>query len=216
MTKADAIKSYIVASSSDVFLRSEFAGLGSERQVSRALRSLLEAGLLVRLSVGIYAKAKLSSLNGKPIPVRPLTVLAPEVLEKLGIVVFPSQAVQEYNEGRSTQVPHDNVINTGTRRVRRRLSFGEQIIKYERTAAMQKDSSTSAVTLADLAQMVADGTLDAYLTEHGVPDFENGKPNSEPRKFGERVPFDRSNFDYDAYVAEIERQLKADKAPRLG
>jgi hypothetical protein len=64
--------------------------------------------------------------------------------------------------------------------------------------------------------MVADGTLDAYLTEHGVPDFENGKPNSEPRKFGERVPFDRSNFDYDAYVAEIERQLKADKAPRLG
>jgi hypothetical protein len=210
MTKAEAIKSYIVASSSDVFLRSEFAGLGSARQVSRALRTLLEAGLLVRLSVGVYAKAKPSSLSGKPIPVRPLTVLAPEVLEKLGLVVFPSQAVQEYNEGRGTQVPRDNVINTGTRRIRRRLCFGKQIIKYERTVTMKKASSTSAVTLADLAQMAADGTLDAYLTEHGVPDFENGKPSGEPRKFGERKPFDRSTFNYEAYVAEIEEQLKSD------
>jgi hypothetical protein len=213
MTKTEAIRRYIVASRSDVFLRTEFAGFGSERQVSRALHTLLDVGLLVRLGVGVYARAKLSSLSGNPIPVRPLTVLAPEVLEKLGLVVFPSKAVQEYNEGRSTQVPRDNVINTGTRRVRRRLSFGKQIIKYERTATMPKSSGTSAVTLNDLAQMAADGTLDDFLTEHGVPDFEDGKPNSEPQRFGERKPFDRSTFDYEAYCAEIEQQLKSEDTP---
>ena len=203
----------MVASPADVFLRTEFASFGSERQVSRALHTLLDVGLLVRLGVGVYARAKLSSLSGKPIPVRPLAVLAPKVLEKLGILVFPSQAVREYNEGRSTQTPRDNVINTGTRRIRRRLCFGKQIIKYERTVTMKKASSTSAVTLADLAQIAADGTLDEYLTKHGVPDFENGKPSGEPRKFGERQPFDRSTFDYDAYNAKIEEQLKPKKVP---
>ncbi len=213
MTKAEAIRRYVVASPADVFLRTEFASFGSERQVSRALHTLLDVGLLVRLGVGVYARAKLSSLSGKPIPVRPLTVLAPEVLEKLGLLVFPSQAVREYNEGRSTQIPRDNVINTGTRRVCRRLSFGKQIIRYERTAIMQNDSRTSAVTMADLTQLAVNGTLDEYLTKHGVPDFEDGKPNSEPQKFGERKPFDRSTFDYEAYCAEIEQQLKSEDTP---
>jgi hypothetical protein len=66
--------------------------------------------------------------------------------------------------------------------------------------------------LDDLAQMAANGTLDGFLTEHGVPDFENGEPNSEPRKFGERKPFNRSTFDSEAYTAEIEGQLKSDKS----
>lgn len=181
MTKTEAVRRYIMASRSDVFLRSEFADLASERQVSRVLRALLDVGLLVRLGVGVYARAKLSSLSGNPIPVRPLTVLAPEVLEKLGLVVFPSKAVQEYNEGRSTQIPRANVINIGTRRVCRRLSFGKQVIRYERTGATQNESRTSAVTMADLTQMAVNGTLDEYLTKHGVPDFEDGKPISEPQ-----------------------------------
>jgi hypothetical protein len=213
MTKAEAIRRYIVASPVDVFLRTDFASFGSERQVSRALNTLLNVGLLVRLGVGVYARAKLSALSGKPIPVRPLTVLAPEVLEKLGLLVFPSQAVQDYNEGRSTQIPRANVINIGTRRVCRRLSFGKQIIRYERTGAKQSDSPTSAVTMADLAQMAANGTLDEYLTKHGVPDFADGKPNSKPQKFGKRKRFDRSTFDYEAYCAEIEQQFKSKNTP---
>jgi hypothetical protein len=212
MTKIEAIKRYIVASTADVFLRTEFAGFGSERQVSRALRTLMDVGLLVRLGVGVYARAKLSSLSGKPIPVRPLTVLAPEVLEKLGLLVFPSQAVQDYNEGRSTQIPRANVINIGTRRVCRRLSFGKQVIRYERTRTTQSDSRTSAVTMADLTQMAVNGSLDEFLTKHGVPDFEDGEPNSEPQKFGARKPFDRSTFDSEAYTAEIQGQLKSNKS----
>lgn len=212
MTVVEAIKNYLTASSSDVFLRRELAGLGSVRQVSRALCNLLEEGVLVRLGVGVYARAKLSTLSGRPIPIRPLTVLVPDVLQKLGIEAYPSQAVRDSNEGRTNQVPRDNVINTGTRRIARRLSFGKQTIKYERSSTIEKASNTLSVkSLTDIAKMAADGTLEAYLAEHGIPDFKDEKSGRKPRKFGERAPFDRSTFDYDAYIAEIERQLKADK-----
>ena len=78
---------------------------------------------------------------------------------------------------------------------------------------MKKASNTLAVkSLTDIAKMAVDGTLEAYLAEHGIPEFKEENSGNERRKFGERAPFDRSNFDYDAYVAEIERQLKADKA----
>jgi len=212
MTVAEAIKKYLNESSSDVLIRSELAGLGSQSQLSRALRNLLEEGLLVRLGVGVYARAKTSILSGRPIPVRPLTVLVPEVLQKLGIEAYPSQAARDYNEGRTSQVPRDNVINTGTRRIARRLSFGKQTIKYERSNTIRKASNAPVMkSLTDIAKMAADGTLEAYLAELGIPDFEEEKLSNETRKFGERAPFDRSTFDFDAYTAEIERQLKADK-----
>lgn len=214
MTVVEAIKNYLAVSSSNVFLRRELAGLGSVRQVSRALCNLLEEGVLVRLGVGVYARAKLSTLSGQPIPIRPLTVLVPDVLQKLGIEAYPSQAVRDYNEGRTSQIPPTNVINTGARHITRRLGFGKQIIKYERSPTKEKDSNTPAVkSLIDIAKMAVDGTLEAYLAEQGIPDFQDGTSASEPRKFGEREPFDRRNFDYDAYLAEIERQLKTDKKP---
>jgi hypothetical protein len=180
--------------------------------VSRALCNLLEEGVLVRLGVGVYARAKLSTLSGRPIPIRPLTVLVPDVFQKLGIEAYPSRAAREYNEGRTSQIPRDNVINTGPHRITRRLSFGKQTIKYERSNITEKTSNTPALkSLTDIAQMAAEGTLETYLAELGIPDFVEEKSSNEPRKFGERAPFDRSTFDYDAYIAEIERQLKSDK-----
>lgn len=74
----------------DVFIRAEFARFGSPAQVSRSLRQLIDAGQLVRLGLGIYAKAKPSALSGKPIPVRPVDVLIPLALKKLGVRVTPS------------------------------------------------------------------------------------------------------------------------------
>lgn len=78
-----------------MFLCSEFDQFGSPAQVGRALRQLTDGGTLIRLGVGVYAKAKPSVLTGKPIPVRPLEVLAPQVLSKLGIEVLPSRLVQD-------------------------------------------------------------------------------------------------------------------------
>lgn len=116
----------------DVFVRKELAGMGSEAQVSRALRRLVYRGIIVKLGVGVYAKAKKSVLSGAAIPIRPVDVLAPLALRKLGVAVYPSQRTQEYNCGATTQIPAGNVLNTGNRRITRKLGFGKQTIIYEK------------------------------------------------------------------------------------
>jgi len=128
----ERIKRSVVNRDDGVFLRGEFERFGSPAQVGRALTQLTREGALVRLGVGVYAKAKPSVLTGKPIPARPLEVLAPEVLKKLGITVMPSRLTQDYNAGRSTQLPSGIVLNTGKRRIARKLSFNGKAVQYER------------------------------------------------------------------------------------
>lgn len=65
------IKMSISRKKSDAVLRSEFSAMGSEAQVTRALRNLVRVGFIVRIGVGVYAKAKISVISKKPIPVRP-------------------------------------------------------------------------------------------------------------------------------------------------
>ena len=117
----------------EVFVRSEFAALGSPAQLSRALHNLIQRGVIVKLGVGVYAKAKRSVLSGEAIPVKPISVLAPIALRKLGVKVYPSQMISAYNAGETTQIPAGNVINIGKSRINRQLSFGKQAIAYERT-----------------------------------------------------------------------------------
>lgn len=57
-------------------------------------------------------------------------------------------------------------------------------------------------------QLAAEGRLDSFLKERGVPDFDDGSPLPEPQKFGSRPAFDRSTFDFEAYSSEIERHFK--------
>ena len=80
---------------------------------------------------GVYAKAKPSVLTGKPIPERPLEVLAPEALNKLGVTVIASRLTETYNAGHSTQVPAGIVFNVGRRRIARKLGFNGKAIQYE-------------------------------------------------------------------------------------
>ncbi|MBV8037719.1 DUF6088 family protein [Roseateles sp.] len=116
----------------DVFLRAEFDSFGSTAQVNRALAELRNKGVLVKLGVGVYAKAKPSVLSGKPIPVKPLEVLAPEILKKLGVQTCQSRQTRDYNAGISTQIPSGVVINTGKRRIQRKLGFNGRLVQYER------------------------------------------------------------------------------------
>jgi hypothetical protein len=118
--------------SDNVFLRAEFEQFGSTSQVGRAINQLESSGQLVKLGLGVYAKARISRLSGKPIPVRPLEELAPEALEKLGVDVGPSRLTRAYNSGQSTQVPVGVVINTGQRRITRQLGFNGASVQYER------------------------------------------------------------------------------------
>ena len=117
----------------DVFIRADFARFGSPAQVSRSLRELIASGQLVKLGLGIYAKAKPSVLSGKPIPVRPVAVLVPLALKRLGVQVKPANAVRAYNEGATTQIPAGMVVNTGSRRISRKLGFGNRFVAYENT-----------------------------------------------------------------------------------
>jgi hypothetical protein len=114
----------------DVFLPREFADLGGEDQVLRALRSLTRDGRLVRLGYGVYARAITSKLSGKPILYSPngLAGAARQALNKLGVKWEPTEAERAYNEGRSTQVPVNPVV-----RVRGRFS---RQLRYQNTELM--------------------------------------------------------------------------------
>lgn len=131
MVIEERLKRSIALRKDDVFLRSEFSDFGSPAQVSRALRHLVASGVLVKLGVGVFAKAKASVLTGQPIPVRPLEVLAPLVLQKLGVKITAGRAVREYNASDSLQLPAGIVFDTGSRRINRKLGFGGRYVVYE-------------------------------------------------------------------------------------
>jgi Family of unknown function (DUF6088) len=116
----------------DVFVRADFQSFGSPAQVGRALGALTARGSLVKLGVGVYAKAKASVLSGLPIPVKPVEVLAPLALQRLGVVLNAARVTSAYNAGRSTQLPAGIVLNTGKRRISRKLGFNGTLVQYER------------------------------------------------------------------------------------
>lgn len=95
MVTEERLKRAIALRKDDVFLRSEFARFGSPAQLSRAIRQLIAEGVLVKLGLGVFAKAKLCALTSKPIPVQPLKVLAPLALQKLGVKVRASRAARD-------------------------------------------------------------------------------------------------------------------------
>src|SRR5260370_11585096 len=100
-----------------VFLKGEFKKFGGEDQVLRALRSLVDEGRLVRLGYGVYGRAVVSRLNGKPMLYSPegFSGVARQALDKLGVECEPTEAERAYNEGRSTQVPVHPVVRLKAR-----------------------------------------------------------------------------------------------------
>ncbi len=132
MNITDRIKRSVSNRRDDVFVRADFESFGSPAQISRALHELQAQGVLVKLGFGVYAKAKASVLSGKPIPARPLEVLAPAALQKLGVTTGAARLTRAYNSGRSTQIPSGVVLNIGKRRIVRKLGFNGKLVQYER------------------------------------------------------------------------------------
>jgi hypothetical protein len=119
------------------FLRSEFNGLGKTRSgVDKALRAMVKDGKLVRVGYGIYVRSerRVSSITGEVITakVAPPELWTPQVLRKLGVTVGPSQAMREYNERQTTQVPARYAYDVGNSRIRRRILIGKVPVRYER------------------------------------------------------------------------------------
>jgi hypothetical protein len=113
-----------------VFLPREFADLGGEDQVLRALRGMVRDGELVRLGYGVYGRAIVSRLSGEPLlsNATGFAGAARQALNKLGVVWEPTEAERAYNEGRSTQIPVNPVVRLKGRFSRRLRYSGTELI----------------------------------------------------------------------------------------
>ncbi len=131
MTLEERIEMSLQRSAAKVFLRKEFDRFGGYDQVGRALRSVINKGLLIKAGYGVYVKAKKSTLTGKPVPVVPLIEIGLEALTKLGVKPELGTSAKEYMEGKTTQMPMSTVLNVGNSRVSRRIGFGSKSIRYE-------------------------------------------------------------------------------------
>lgn len=116
---------------SDVFLRADFDDLAGYDQIGRVLRQFVHAGRLVKIGSGLYARARPSTLDGKPTPVKGLRALTEEALRRLGIGTAPSRLEQAYSEGKTTQVPSGRRVAVD-RRVRRKIGYNGAMVSFER------------------------------------------------------------------------------------
>jgi len=130
-TIADAIEKKVRRSKRNVFLRRDFASLGSYDAVGRALKQQTREGKLVQIGYGLYAKAERSPFTGKPAPVVGIKRLATEALGRLGKKVAASPLDEAYNRGRSTQVPTGRTIAVKDR-VSRRIGYDGNYVLLQR------------------------------------------------------------------------------------
>lgn len=114
----------------DVFLRTDFADLGGYDQIGRALRQLVRQGRLLKIGYGLYSRAIKSPFDDRLMPPRGLSTLR-EALKRVGIETLPSRSLQDYNAGRTTQVPTGRVVGV-RRRVRRKIGYNGITLSFER------------------------------------------------------------------------------------
>ena len=113
-----------------VFIPSDFFDLSDRDQVGRVLRSLVKEETLIKIGYGLYARSKVSSLTGKPIPEKSLPELAREALKVLGVKIQNSSFDGDYQSGNTTQVPTGRVIAVKGR-VSRKIGYGGNYITLE-------------------------------------------------------------------------------------
>lgn len=133
LTTAERVKRSLERSQKKVMLRSDFERFGSQRQLSRVLKQFIEEGRILRVSSGVYVRARPSSLTGALVPALPMSELVEEVFKRLGVRIYPSQATQDYNDRRTAQLPGRLSISTGKRRITRTVQAGAQKLTYEKS-----------------------------------------------------------------------------------
>ena len=121
---------YIENISSDIVIREELKAFDSERQVSRALDSLVKQEKLAKIGYGIYAKLNYSKLINRSYLPKGFISLGREALTRLGISWEISTAERAYNEGKTQQVP----ANPATKlldRFRRKITYKNMELRFE-------------------------------------------------------------------------------------
>jgi hypothetical protein len=108
--------------SGDIVLRSDVVDIADPRQISRALARLVNEGHLVKLGYGVYAKLGRSEIAQATYLKAGVLPTMRAVLNRLNIRWEPSQEEQDYQAGRSTQIPV-NPITKLKDRFRRQLRY---------------------------------------------------------------------------------------------
>jgi len=106
----------------NVVLRADFEDLGSYRQISRVLNKLIDNKKLVKIGTGVYAKSYMSKYSDIPLIKNGVDSTLREALNRLGIAYQPGSAEQEYNAGKSTQIPVKNIVRLKNR-CRRKIGY---------------------------------------------------------------------------------------------
>ena len=129
------VLTYISQLPGNIILRTDIEAMASPRQITRALKTLVEMGKLVKLGSGVYAKTYWSSQLNKPIIKGGFGAACKEALTRLGVSWEPGQAEKDYNTGKSTQVPVRPIVRLKSR-FRRRLAYnGRQLIFEDKVNA---------------------------------------------------------------------------------
>lgn len=173
----------------NVILRREVTTLGSDSQLSEALKRLMAEGKLVRLGSGIFAKAHRDS-KGAVQPDASPEALAREVFEKLGVSV---QVVEVGREGNTPVL----MLDAGSHRITRKLqlqgsplTFAEQRAK-PRTVGFEVSQDVSRLPKLGVRQFI-DRLSKAHGVEHkrsGLDDFAE----AVTRLAGDETTLDRTS-----------------------
>ena len=130
MTINRKVQTRVKRSKSSVFLRSDFKDIADYDQVGRALRELVQEGLLIKIGYGLYARARINRITGNVMadnPSGPDGVVI-EAMEKLGVEYQLDDLSRMNLSGDSTQIPAKVKIIPKNTRFTRKIAIGKQFV----------------------------------------------------------------------------------------
>ena len=130
MTAVERVYQKIKRSRRYVFERKDFDGFASYDQIGRALRQLVKQGKLIKLGYGLYTKARMNSLTGRPMPTNPggSDALMREILKMKGVDFEMDKLSLQSLSGKSTQIPSSIQYSWNHKQFNRKLAVGNRVL----------------------------------------------------------------------------------------
>ena len=130
MTAVDRVYQKIKRSRRYVFERKDFDGFASYDQIGRVLRQLVKQGELIKLGYGLYTKARINSLTGRPMPTNPggSDALMREILKMKGVDFEIDNLSLQSLSGESTQIPSSVQYSWDPKQFNRKLAVGNRVL----------------------------------------------------------------------------------------
>jgi hypothetical protein len=130
MTINRKVQTRVKRSKGSVFLRSDFKDIADYDQVGRALRELVQEGLLIKIGYGLYARARINRITGNVMADNPSGSdgVVIEAMEKLGVEYQLDDLSRMNLSGDSTQIPAKVKIIPKKTRFTRKIAIGKQFV----------------------------------------------------------------------------------------